>query len=88
MDEATFRQMARQRGYGEPRTKRYPPDSTSDLHTHELECLVLVLEGDFILATESGSTRYSAGETCTLPAATRHAEGAGAEGASILVATR
>ena len=47
-----------------------------------------MVEGEFILNTAKGAARHLPGETCLLAANVEHAEEAGANGATILVARK
>jgi quercetin dioxygenase-like cupin family protein len=88
MNRNNFERKLREQGYSEPRTIEYQPNSTSEMHTHDFSCLVLVVDGEFTLAKETGSEKYAPGDTCSLDAGTLHAEQAGASGARILVGTK
>jgi len=85
MDEARFRQELREQGYGDAAPLEYGPHKTSEMHTHDFSCFILVLEGEFGLQTEQGTNRYRRGETFKLPAGVRHAELTGADGVKALL---
>lgn len=85
MNEAQFRQQLKEQGYGDPTPLEYGPHKTSEMHTHDFSCFVLVLEGEFGLQTEQGVGRYRPGETFKLSAGTRHAELTGADGVKALL---
>lgn len=88
MNEEQFRQLARERGYGDFQTKDYGPNSDGPLHTHEFSVVLLVIEGQFTLGFEDGSTSYRPGELCELAANVKHIERAGPTGAKVLLAKR
>ena len=44
MNEMEFRQRAAELGYGEPQVKAYPPNATSELHTHDFSAFAMVAE--------------------------------------------
>lgn len=88
MNQSEFERKLREQGYSDPRTIEYQPNSTSDMHAHDFSCLVLVVSGEFTLAKENGSEKYSPGDTCFLEAGTLHAEQAGASGARIVLGTK
>ena len=88
MTRDEFEAQARAEGYGAAKEVSFAPSSRSETHQHDLASFVYVLEGTFILNTAQGAPAYTAGQTCTLPANTDHAEEAGPEGATILVARK
>lgn len=88
MDEPRFRQQLQERGYSEPEFKEYPPHTDGDMHTHAFSVMLLVLDGEFILAHEDGSTSYKPGESFELPAGVVHVERTGAEGARVILARK
>ena len=88
MDEARFRKLATESGYGELQTKAYPPHRDGPLHAHEFSVMLLVVEGHFSLAFEDGVTHYLPGEVCELAANVMHTERAGPVGANVLLAKR
>ncbi len=85
MNEAQFKQKLQEKGYGEAQALEYEPNYGGDMHTHDFAAFVFVVSGEFTLATEDGSTTHGPGEVCELAAGTRHAEQAGAAGATLLV---
>ncbi|CUH61597.1 cupin domain-containing protein [Thalassobacter stenotrophicus] len=88
MTRDEFEDTARSDGYGEPKRVRFDPSSRSETHSHDQVSFVYVLEGEFILNTDDGAPRYDPGETCILPKDVNHAEEAGPDGATILVARK
>jgi hypothetical protein len=50
--------------------------------------MLLVVEGQFALGFEDGTTNYGPGEVCELAASVMHVERAGPTGAKVLLATR
>lgn len=85
MNESEFAQQLREAGYGEAERIEYEPHKTSELHTHEFSCRVLVVGGELTLKKEHGDEVYRPGETFTLEAGTLHAEHTGAGGAAFLI---
>ncbi len=85
MNEAQFRRQVQEQGYGEAQSVEFEPNLTNDMHTHDFSAFVLVLGGEFILVTESGSVTHRPGETCKLAAGTLHSEQTGASGVTILI---
>lgn len=88
MTREEFEQSARQKGYGEATMVRFEPSSRSDFHSHDKVSFVFVIEGEFILNTENDAPRYGAGDICILEKDVNHAEEAGPDGATILVARK
>jgi quercetin dioxygenase-like cupin family protein len=86
MNESQFRQRLQEKGYPEPEFKEYAPHTDGEMHTHDSSVMLLVIEGVFTLAEESGSTNYQPGESFELPAGVMHVECAGSEGARVLFA--
>ena len=64
------------------------PNTRRELHAHDYDARVLVLEGALTLVYENRQVRHEAGEECFVPAGTRHAEHTGDDGARFVVATR
>jgi len=88
MSEEQFREQLRENGYGDGQLKEYEANLDGPLHTHDFSAMLMVVSGEFILGKESGATTYRPGETCEVPAGTRHAERTGAGGAKVLVARK
>lgn len=85
MTENEFRDLLREKGYGDIRFKEYAPHANDSLHTHDVSVMLMVLSGSFTLALESESTTYGPGEICELAAGTLHTEKTGDSGARILL---
>ena len=85
MNEEQFRQTLREKGYGEEQVKEYAPNADGPMHTHDFSVMLLVLEGEFMLAKEDGVTTYRPGEICELPAGSTHVERSGSSGARIFL---
>ena len=88
MNETEFRQRAADLGYGEPQAKEFPPNATSDLHTHDFSAIAMVAEGEFTVAYEDSAATFHAGDSCEVAAGTRHAEKSGPAGAKVWFATK
>ena len=84
MTEDEFRKLLAEQGYEEIRENKYPPGSDGEPHTHEFSALLMVLEGEFILAREDGSETFLVGQTCDVPAGTVHTERTTQLGARVL----
>ena len=85
MSEEQFRKQLRESGYGEGEFKDFKANLDGPLHTHDFSAMLLVVSGEFILGHESGATAFGPGESCEVPAGTRHAERTGAGGARVLL---
>ena len=88
MTPEEFERQARNEGYGATKRVEFAALSRSETHTHDKISFVYVVEGEFILNTAKGAARHLPGETCVLAANVEHAEEAGANGATILVARK
>jgi quercetin dioxygenase-like cupin family protein len=64
------------------------PNERREMHTHEFDARLLILDGVFILASPDAEVTFQAGETCFVPAGAVHAEYGGPEGARYLAARR
>lgn len=84
MNEHDFRELLAARGYDEIRKTDYAPGTENELHAHEFSALLLVLEGEFILAREDGRETLMPGQTCDVPAGTVHAECTAEAGALVI----
>lgn len=83
-----FDELVHKEGYTETKLVHFEPLSRSETHSHDKVSFVFVLEGEFILNTAVGAACYSPGETCLLEKNINHAEEAGPNGATILVARK
>ena len=88
MNETEFRQRAADLGYGEPQVKEFPPNASSDLHTHDFSAFAMVTAGEFTLAYDDGDATFHAGDACEVAAGTRHAEKSGPAGATVWFARK
>jgi quercetin dioxygenase-like cupin family protein len=88
MTRNEFEELSCDQGYDEPKLVSFEPLSRSETHSHDKISFVYVLEGEFILNTSEGAPRYRPGDTCLLDKDIDHAEEAGPEGATILVARK
>ena len=85
MNEAQFRRQLQEQGYGEAQSVEFEPNLVNDMHTHDFSAFVLVVGGEFTLATEDGAVTHQPGETCKLAAGTLHSEQTSENGATILI---
>lgn len=85
MTEAQFRQLLHAKGFETPQIKEYAPETDGDMHSHDFDVMLLVQDGPFTLATETGETIYQTGDLCELNAGVLHVERTGADGARVLL---
>ncbi len=85
MNPTQFKQELQEQGYRAAQTVEFEPNMANDMHSHDFSAFVLVVSGEFTLATEDGSVTHLPGEVCKLSAGTRHSERTGASGATILI---
>jgi quercetin dioxygenase-like cupin family protein len=85
MNEDQFRQALRDEGYGEAASLECDANMSGDLHTHDFSAYAMVMRGEFTVVLEDGAVTHHPGETCKVPAGTRHAEQTGAIGATLLI---
>lgn len=88
MTQDEFEQQLLRKGYSKARRVSFDALSRSQSHIHHQASFVYVVEGEFILNTADGAARYFPGDTCVLDKNVEHAEEAGANGATILVARK
>ena len=55
MNEEEFRQLAKEKGYGEIELKEVSPGPEQEMHAHDHSMLYLVLNGKFIMTTHEGT---------------------------------
>ena len=85
MNEAQFREQLHENGYSEGQFKDYGPNTDGPMHTHDFSVMLLVVDGEFTLALESGPVTYRPGDWCELAAGTEHTERTGAGGARVIL---
>ena len=61
------------------------PHSSLEEHDHAWEVKALIIAGSFYVHTEAQQKTYAEGEVFTLAANEPHTEGAGVDGASLLI---
>lgn len=83
-----FTKLCTGEGWGEVRPVTYAPDQRPELHVHDFDAMVLIVEGTMTLAGPDGDTPLGPGELCRVPAGTMHAELGGPDGGRGLLATR
>ena len=61
------------------------PNSSLEVHDHDWEVKALITAGSFYVHTKAEQKTYREGEVFTLTAHEPHTEGAGEDGASLLI---
>ena len=79
MTRAEFEADLRREGY-EVSEGEITPDVHRQLHAHEFDARILVLDGSLALQFERDRVAYKPGDTCAVPAGTLHAEHTEADG--------
>jgi quercetin dioxygenase-like cupin family protein len=88
MNEEEFRNLAKEKGYGEVELLEVDPGPEEEMHSHEHSVLSLVLSGKFTMTTDQGTKVFITGDFCENPAGTMHQEKAGPDGGSFLYAKK
>ena len=79
MTRAEFEAAVRREGY-EVAEGEIKPHVHRELHAHDFDARLFVLTGSVTLAFESDRVTYGPGDSCSVPAGTRHAEHTEADG--------
>jgi quercetin dioxygenase-like cupin family protein len=87
-DAAAFTARLQAEGFQEILEREAPPAPTSPTHDHPFDARVLVLAGQFALGRDGVHRAYGPGEWFEVPRGTPHQEGAGPDGARLLVGRR
>ncbi len=74
MTEDEFRELLAGQGCDDIRDSTFEPGHHTELHSHQFDAQLLVLEGEFILELEDGKHIFKVGETCKVLSGTMHAE--------------
>ena len=74
MTEVEFRELLATEGCDDIRDSTFEPGHHTELHSHQFDAQLLVLEGEFILELEDGKHIFKVGETCKVLSGTMHAE--------------
>ena len=88
MNEEEFRNLAKEKGYGEIEYQKVDPGPEEEMHAHEHSVLSLVLSGKFKMTTDKGTKVFITGDLCENPAGTMYREKVGPEGGSFLFASK
>jgi quercetin dioxygenase-like cupin family protein len=88
MNEEEFRNLVKEKGYGEVEFQEVAPGPEEEMHSHDHSVLSLVLNGKFTLTTDEGTKVFITGDLCENLAGTMHQEKIGPEGGSVLFAKK
>jgi uncharacterized cupin superfamily protein len=87
MNRAEFEADLRRDGY-EVSEGEIAPNVQRSPHAHDFDTRVMVLQGSITLVFGEDRRCFAAGDTCSVPAGTMHAEQTGAEGVHYLAGRR
>ena len=91
IDEAGFRAALSRDGY-EAFERSWPAPAAGsppgEMHTHEFDARLLILEGAFTVTREGVPTTFRPGDICEVPAGMVHAEDVGPEGTRYVAGRR
>jgi quercetin dioxygenase-like cupin family protein len=88
MNEVEFRNLAKEKGYGEVEFLEVGPGPEEEMHAHEPSVLSLVLSGEFTMTTDKWTKILKIGDMTENPAGTMHKVKTGPEGGSFLFAKK
>ena len=88
MNEEGFRNIAKEKGYGEVELLEVGPGPEEEMHSHEHSVLSYVLTGEFTMTTNDWTKVLVSGDMTKNPAGTMHKVKIGAEGGSFLFAKK
>jgi quercetin dioxygenase-like cupin family protein len=85
---AEFRAALEAEGFQEILERDSPPAQSFEIHSHAWDARVLVLAGSFALERDGQRESFGPGGWFEVPRGALHTEGAGPEGAKLLVGRR
>jgi len=85
MRKATFRALLAEKGYEEPAVRKWAPNLSGEMHTHDRSVMLLMTDGLLTLEYETAKVDYRPGDVLELAAHTLHNEITGDEGAVALM---
>jgi len=88
MNEEEFRNLVKEKGYGEVEFLEVEPGPEEEIHSHEHSVLSFVLSGEFTMTTEKWTKVLKTGDLTENPAGTMHKVKIGSEGGSFLLAKK
>lgn len=87
MDRKDFEADVQREGY-ELREGEIKPNEHREAHAHGFDARLFVLDGSLTLVFGDDRCSYGPGDSCAVPAGTRHEEHTGADGVRYLAARR
>ena len=88
MNETEFTEMLRAEGYEGPEDFAMKPNEVSSRHDHDVDTVLLILEGSIVIAKPSGDVTCNVGDTVSYPAGEFHSEKAGPNGVKLVYGWR
>jgi quercetin dioxygenase-like cupin family protein len=88
MTESEFSAHAKTEGYREPESRSLPTDKFVDTHAHQEDLLVLITAGSFVVGYGDDRHEFGVGDMCHVAPGIEHADQAGPQGASYVLAWR
>ena len=85
---AEFRAALEAEGFQDILERDSPPATVFELHSHAWDARVMVLSGAFLLERDGKRDTYGPGGWFEVPRGALHTEGAGPEGAKLLIGRR
>ena len=83
MDRLTFEAELRRDGY-QIINGGLRPDTANPEHAHDFDARVMVLGGEITITRDGKAETFRAGDSCSVPAGTMHAEQVGREGVAYI----
>ncbi|MBV8169166.1 MAG: cupin domain-containing protein [Alphaproteobacteria bacterium] len=87
MDRASFESALRRDGF-ECREGSIAPNEVRPAHAHDWDARLFILEGEITLVIDGERHAYRPGDSCDVPAGTRHEEHIGTAGVRYLAGRR
>jgi quercetin dioxygenase-like cupin family protein len=88
MNKAGFESRLRKQGYENIGQREMAADVVNEAHTHDFDAQVLVVDGEITIVRDGIAHTFRKGDTCELPAGTKHAERVGPEGVRYIAGRR
>lgn len=82
MNKELFLARVADQGFNAPQEKRWAPNLEVEMHTHDQEIILVIIEGQLSLIKEDGVEVYNPGDFCALASGTLHAEKTDSRGAT------
>jgi len=88
MNRAEFEARCRAEGYADIVERELAGGTVTPMHTHDFDAQLLVIGGEITIARDGAAQAYRAGDSCEVPAGTRHEERVGPAGVHYLAGRR